>query len=108
MFRVLIADDHPLFRAALRQVIEGMFGEFEIFEASTLDEALHVAGGGADLDLDAMLLDLQMPGSSGFSGLVALRNAAPAVKRQHRPSRSCAVRSPTARRGSSRSRSPRT
>jgi DNA-binding NarL/FixJ family response regulator len=79
MFRVLIADDHPLFRAALRQVIEGMFGEFEIFEASTLDEALHVAGGGADLDLDAMLLDLQMPGSSGFSGLVALRNAAPAV-----------------------------
>ena len=57
MFRVLIADDHPLFRAALRQVIEGMFGEFEIFEASTLDEALHVAGGGADLDLDAMLLE---------------------------------------------------
>jgi DNA-binding NarL/FixJ family response regulator len=78
MFRVLIADDHPLFRAALRQVVEGMFKEFEIFEASTLDEALHVAGD-ADLDLDAMLLDLRMPGSSGFSGLVALRNAAPSV-----------------------------
>jgi DNA-binding NarL/FixJ family response regulator len=78
MFRVLIADDHPLFRSALRQVIEGMFSEFEIFEASTLDEALHVAGG-ADLDLDVILLDLQMPGSSGFSGLVTLRNAAPSV-----------------------------
>jgi DNA-binding NarL/FixJ family response regulator len=78
MFRVLIADDHPLFRSALRQVIEGMFSEFQIFEASTLDEALHVAGG-ADLDLDVILLDLQMPGSSGFSGLVTLRNAAPSV-----------------------------
>jgi DNA-binding NarL/FixJ family response regulator len=78
MFRVLIADDHPLFRSALRQVIEGMFSEFEIFEASTLGEALHVAGG-ADLDLDVILLDLQMPGSSGFSGLVTLRNAAPSV-----------------------------
>ena len=39
MFRVLIADDHPLFRAALRQVVETMFGEYEILEASTLDEA---------------------------------------------------------------------
>lgn len=79
MFRALIADDHPLFRSALRQVIESLFGEYEIFEASTLDEARQVIGGNADLDLDVILLDLQMPGSTGFSGLVALRNAAPEV-----------------------------
>ena len=79
MFRALIADDHPLFRSALRQVIESLFGEYEIFEASTLDEARQVIGGNADLDLDMILLDLQMPGSIGFSGLVALRNAAPEV-----------------------------
>ena len=79
MFRALIADDHPLFRSALRQVIEGLFGEYKIFEASTLDEAREVIGGNADLDLDMILLDLQMPGSSGFSGLVTLRNAAPEV-----------------------------
>jgi DNA-binding NarL/FixJ family response regulator len=79
MFRALIADDHPLFRSALRQVIESLFGEYEIFEASTLDEAKEVIGSNADLDLDMILLDLQMPGSTGFSGLVTLRNAAPEV-----------------------------
>lgn len=79
MFSVLIADDHPLFRAALRQVIESQFAEHRIFEASTLDEARTFVGGGTDLDLDMILLDLQMPGSEGFSGLVALRNAAPEV-----------------------------
>lgn len=79
MFRVLIADDHPLFRAALRHVIETMFSEYEIIEASTLSEAERAVHGGTDLDLDLILLDLQMPGSSGFSGLVSLRNASPAV-----------------------------
>jgi DNA-binding NarL/FixJ family response regulator len=79
MFRALIADDHPLFRSALRQVIESLFGEYEIFEASTLDEAKEVIGSNADLDLDMILLDLQMPGSTGFSGLVTLRNATPEV-----------------------------
>ena len=74
-----IADDHPLFRSALRQVIESLFGEYEIFEASTLDEAREVIASNADLDLDMILLDLQMPGSAGFSGLVTLRNAAPEV-----------------------------
>jgi DNA-binding NarL/FixJ family response regulator len=79
MFSVLIADDHPLFRAALRQVIESLFVEHQIFEASTLEEARAFVTGGAELDLDMILLDLQMPGSDGFSGLVSLRNAAPEV-----------------------------
>ena len=80
MFSVLIADDHPLFRAALRQVIESQFADHRIYEASTLDEArAFVSGGRGDLDLDMILLDLQMPGSEGFSGLVTLRNAAPEV-----------------------------
>jgi DNA-binding NarL/FixJ family response regulator len=79
MFRVLIADDHPLFRAALRQVVEGLFADHQVFEANTLDEARAVVTNGPDLDLDLILFDLRMPGSEGFSGLVALRNAAPEV-----------------------------
>ena len=79
MLSVLIADDHPLFRAALRQVIESQFAEHRIFEASTLEEARAFVTGGAELDLDMILLDLQMPGSEGYSGLVSLRNAAPEV-----------------------------
>jgi DNA-binding NarL/FixJ family response regulator len=89
MFTVMIADDHPLFRAALCQVIGSLFTEHRIYEASTLDEARGFVGaddgagalanGSGDLDLDLILLDLQMPGSQGFSGLVELRNAAPEV-----------------------------
>lgn len=79
MLRVLIADDHPLFRAALRQVIESQFAVHQIFEASTLDEACTLVRSDEDHDLDVILLDLQMPGSEGFAGLVALRNAAPDV-----------------------------
>jgi DNA-binding NarL/FixJ family response regulator len=91
MFTVLIADDHPLFRAALCHVIGSMFAEHRIYEASTLDDVRRLIGGGvsagpgsephpaADLDLDMILLDLQMPGSVGFSGLVELRNLVPEV-----------------------------
>ncbi len=89
MFSVMIADDHPLFRAALCHVIANMFGEHQIYEASTLDDVRRLIGAGAaggsgaasaaDLDLDMILLDLQMPGSVGFSGLVELRNLAPEV-----------------------------
>lgn len=79
MFTVLIADDHPLFRSALREVIEGMFSENRIFEAGTLDEAQRLLDDEADLDLDLILLDLKMPGSNGYSGLITLRNAAPSV-----------------------------
>ncbi len=77
MTKFLVADDHPLFREALRQVIEEFFDEVEIIEVSTLDEALKVAS--EDFDLDLILLDLRMPGSEGFSGLVAIRNAAPTI-----------------------------
>lgn len=89
MFTVLIADDHPLFRAALCHVIGSMFAEHRIYEASTLDEVRRLIGVGAgagaasppaaDSDLDMILLDLQMPGAVGFSGLVELRNLAPEV-----------------------------
>ncbi len=79
MFTVLIADDHPLFRAALREVIDGMSDEHEIFEAGTLDEARQLVTEEPDLDLDLILLDLQMPGSNGYSGLIELRNIAPSV-----------------------------
>lgn len=79
MFKVLIADDHPLFRSALRHVVERMLDGCEILEAGTLEEAERLVMGGDEVDLDLVMLDLQMPGASGFSGLVRLRNAAPTI-----------------------------
>ncbi|OLP45079.1 response regulator transcription factor [Rhizobium oryziradicis] len=68
---IIIADDHPLFRGALRQAVSGMEGTQRIIEAGTFDEARKAAISHADTDV--MLLDLAMPGISGFSGLMALR-----------------------------------
>lgn len=75
MLTVLIADDHPLFRKALRDILSGMGEAFHVMEASTLDEARALA----DADLDLILLDLAMPQATGFSALVSLRNAVPSV-----------------------------
>lgn len=74
---IIIADDHPLFRGALRQAISGMEGKNEITEAGDFTAAHDAASGNPAADL--MLLDLAMPGVSGFSGLMALRAEFPNI-----------------------------
>ncbi len=76
-FRVIIVDDHPLFRDALRQALTDSFGDMEISEAGTLDGLSKVLEGGAEIDL--VLLDLSMPGVKGFSGLMYLRARFPEI-----------------------------
>lgn len=68
---IIIADDHPLFRGALRQAIGGMEGSHVITEAGDFTAAHDAANKNPGADL--LLLDLAMPGASGFSGLMALR-----------------------------------
>ena len=69
--RFMIADDHPLFRGALKQALAGIGGEPEILEAGDFETARSIVAANDDLDL--ILLDLAMPGVSGLSGLVTLR-----------------------------------
>lgn len=76
-YRFLIADDHPLFRRALRQALEGMFEGVVIVESGSIEE-MGVALD-ADEDVDLVLLDLNMPGVRGFSGLLYLRAQFPQV-----------------------------
>lgn len=74
-FRLLIADDHPLFRKALREAMSGAAAD--IVEAGSFDEASKALE--TDSSLDLVLLDLNMPGVSGFSGLMYLRAQYPSV-----------------------------
>jgi DNA-binding NarL/FixJ family response regulator len=67
---IVIADDHPLFRNALRQAIASIVPA-KISEAGTFEELTARLEQEADVDL--ILLDLSMPGISGFSGLIYLR-----------------------------------
>lgn len=77
MYQVLIADDHPLFREAIARVIGDGFPGSTLLEASDLESALALVADNDDIDL--VLLDLNMPGMQGMSGLVQLRNQFPTV-----------------------------
>jgi len=77
MTRLLIADDHPLFRAALRQAANDSVDNCAVVEASDLDSVLDTLAD--DPDIDLVLLDLHMPGSQGLSGLATLRGQFPSV-----------------------------
>ena len=74
--KIIIADDHPLFRGALKQALARPLGEDEIpptiLEAGDFRDAVDLVSQNTDADL--ILLDLSMPGTSGFSGLVSLRS----------------------------------
>lgn len=74
--RILLADDHPLFRQALRTAVEDIMGQAQVLEAGTLDEVRRLAEEEA---VDLILLDLTMPGSRGLAGLVMLRGLFPQV-----------------------------
>jgi DNA-binding NarL/FixJ family response regulator len=77
MPRLLIADDHPLFRAALRGAAIDAVAELSVLEAESLDGVL--AALEANPDIDLVLLDLHMPGNHGLAGLAAIRAQYPEV-----------------------------
>lgn len=76
-FTFVIADDHPLFRGALREALAGIGNDPEILEAGDFDGLKECIAGAESIDL--ILLDLTMPGASGLSGLVSLRSMAAPV-----------------------------
>jgi len=69
---LIVADDHPLFRDALIHAIENCVDGAHIVEADSLDSLQSVVEANPDADL--LLLDLNMPGVSGFSALAYIRN----------------------------------
>ena len=73
--RVLIADDHPLFRSALRLTVKKVWNDAEVIEANAVDEARGALSEPADL----LLLDLHMADSHGLSALIDFREDYPAM-----------------------------
>ncbi len=73
--KILIADDHELFRDGLRHVLEQLDNGVSVVEASDYKQALEVAA--REQDIDIVLLDLNMPGMPWGEGLQALREGLP-------------------------------
>jgi len=72
--RVLIADDHPIFRKGLRNVLAAEPGFAVVGEAENGEEAVRMS---RELLPDVLLLDLAMPGVSGMEALAELASSAP-------------------------------
>ncbi len=71
MTTLLIADDHPLFREALRGAVARVLPDAVLREADSVDALYQLVE--TEPDADLLLLDLNMPGAQGFSALVHLR-----------------------------------
>ena len=71
MTTLLIADDHPLFREALRGAVQRVMPGVKLHEADSVDALYALVEAHPDADL--LLMDLNMPGAHGFNALVHLR-----------------------------------
>lgn len=76
LYRVLVADDHPLYRAALRNLVCAAFDDVEVSESEDIASALGCLKDGS---IDLVLLDLSLPDADGLEGLRQLRAASPAT-----------------------------
>jgi len=77
MYHFHIADDHPLFRSALLDIIHQHFAQATISESSDLDSTIEALTNNKEIDI--LLLDLHMPGSQDLFGLVSVREKFPSV-----------------------------
>lgn len=75
--KVIIADDHPLFRTALKQAIVECIDDDETLEVDNFHDLLKAVGMNDSLEL--VFLDLHMPGNDGFTGLTQLQNHFPDI-----------------------------
>ena len=73
--RFIIIDDHPLFREALHSAVQVAYDDSTIVETSSLSEALCVLETQEPFDL--ALLDLKIPDTVGFEGLLEIRTSYP-------------------------------
>src|SRR5690242_4554635 len=73
--RILIADDHALFRKGLKLLLSDSYPKADLRDVDSLDAALEALSTAAPVDL--AILDLRMPGMAGVESLRAVREAYP-------------------------------
>ena len=75
--KIIVADDHPLFRQALLAALDVKFNKTQWLEAQTIEQLEEQLS--ANTDSDLVLLDLNIPGAHGFNTLIHVRNHFPQI-----------------------------
>src|SRR5205823_10733205 len=75
--KILIVDDHALFREGLAELLKGLDPEVQTLQAADANAAMEQTK--VNVDIDLVLLDLHMPGPSGLDLLCALKEDLPSV-----------------------------
>lgn len=73
--KILIADDHPLFRQALTITLKAEFDDLVVLEAESISKLQQILS--EETSLDLLLLDLDIPGAQGFNNLICVRQKHP-------------------------------
>jgi DNA-binding NarL/FixJ family response regulator len=79
MPRILVVDDHPLYREGMMSALRAQLSGVEVLAAASAEEGLEVLA--ADPEVDLVLLDLRLPGMDGLSALATYAARFPAVAR---------------------------
>jgi DNA-binding NarL/FixJ family response regulator len=77
MYKFLIADDHPLFRDALKGALSSCFTDVTFLESDTLDTTIDVLRKNRQVSI--IILDLNMPGCDNFYGLLRVKEVFPHI-----------------------------
>ena len=75
--KILVADDHALFREGVIHILQGLDEDVTSIESNNVEQTLSMVSENDDLDL--LLMDLYMPGQNGFDALDILTNSHPAL-----------------------------
>lgn len=77
MYKFLIADDHPLFRDALKGALSSCFTDVRFLESESLDTTIDVLRKNRKVSI--IILDLNMPGCDNFYGLLRVKEVFPDI-----------------------------